>query len=77
MVQGRCVPGKWYKIPVPGPDFLCNGRGPTLLDQELAYSEKVMAEEAPKYDPERQASLAGVPEGLASADDAAVLGIAL
>jgi hypothetical protein len=34
-----------------------------------------MAEEAPKYDPERQVSLTGVPEGLASADDAAVLGM--
>lgn len=33
-----------------------------------------MAEDAPKYDPERQASLTGVAEGLATEDDAAVLG---
>ncbi|KAF2241143.1 gaba permease [Trematosphaeria pertusa] len=32
-----------------------------------------MAEEVPKYDPERQASLTGVAEGLSSEDDAAVL----
>lgn len=33
-----------------------------------------MTEEALKYDPERQGSLTGVAEGLASEDDAAVLG---
>jgi hypothetical protein len=36
-----------------------------------------MAEEAPKHDAERRASLTGVAEGLASADDAAVLGMDL
>jgi hypothetical protein len=33
-----------------------------------------MADEVSKVDPERQASLTGVAEGLASEDDAAVLG---
>jgi thiazole synthase ThiGH ThiG subunit len=33
----------------------------------------MMVEETLKHDPERQASLTGVTEGLASADDAAVL----
>lgn len=33
-----------------------------------------MAEDVPKYDPERQTSLTGVAEGLSTEDDAAVLG---
>jgi len=34
-----------------------------------------MAEDAPKYDAERQTSLTGVNEGLTSDDDAKVLGM--
>lgn len=34
-----------------------------------------MAEQVSKYDAERQGSLTGVVEGLASEDDAAVLGV--